>query len=252
MTTAGEGTFAGLVCLVTGGASGIGAACVRAIVDRGGSVVVADRDGRAAEALARHWGDSAVGVQADVTSVESTVAMVDVAVSRFGGLDLAINNAGIGAGGNAATAEIALKTWRLVQSVNLDGVFHSMRAEIPALLDRGAGSIVNVASVMGRVGNAGSAAYVAAKHGVLGLTKAAALDYADQGIRINAVAPGYVDTPLLASRTPEQRTELISRHPLGRLGSADEIAEVILFLASPAAAFVTGTCYTADGGYTAR
>ncbi|TFC80541.1 SDR family oxidoreductase [Cryobacterium sp. TMS1-20-1] len=240
-----------LAGLVTGGASGIGEACVRAFVAEGHQVVIADYSLERAENLARELGPAAVGVQADVSKEGDCRKMVDVALVEFGRLDFAVNNAGTGNVDKSPVADISVDEWHRLMSVNLDGVFLSLKAEIPALIKAG-GSIVNVASIMGSVATAGAGAYVASKHGVVGLTKAAALDYADQGIRVNAIGPGYIETPMLANRSEEQRAEIGSRHPLGRLGTPGEIAQLALFLISPASSFVTGSFYLADGGYTAR
>ncbi len=178
--------------------------------------------------------------------------MVGSAMQAFGRLDIAINNAGIGNPNHAKLADIAEEDWRRLIGINLDGVYLSMKAEIPAMLQAGGGAIVNMASVMAMVATPGAAAYIAAKHAVVGLTKAAALDYAQSFIRINAVGPAYVDTPLLANRTQEQRAELVARHPVGRLASAEDVAELVCFLAAPAAGFLTGAYYPVDGGYLAR
>lgn len=247
-----EGNLAGRVAVVTGGAQGIGAACSRKLVALGASVVIGDRNLEAAGALAAELGDRAAAIALDVTEEQSCVEMVAFATSRFGRLDIAVNNAGLANTDRARVGALPLSSWRSLMSVNLDGVFLSMKAEIPAMAASGGGSIINVASVMGTVAVECGSAYVASKHGVVGLTKAAALDHAADGIRVNAIGPGYVKTPMLATRTPEQLAEIDSRHPLGRIAEPDEIAAVIAFLASPDSSFVTGAYYMADGGYTIK
>lgn len=241
----------GRVALVTGGASGIGAECVRALVDEGAHVVVMDASGEAARQLAADVGRGAVAVAGNVRSLVDTTAMVRTATQTFGRLDLAVNSAGIGVPDKRDVHETDQDEWRRVVEVNLTGVFLSMRAEIQEMLP-GPGAIVNIASIMSAVGSAGSSAYVAAKHGVLGLTKSAALEYAQRGIRINAVGPGFVHTPLLANRGPDQIAALESRHPIGRLGTPTEIAHAVLFLLSPASSFTTGGFFPVDGGYLAQ
>jgi NAD(P)-dependent dehydrogenase (short-subunit alcohol dehydrogenase family) len=247
------GELEGKVALITGGGSGIGAACARLFVERGARVVVADVIGEHAEAVAEELGSDARAVQADVTDAEQVQGMVSTAVTAFGGLSIAVNNAGIGGGVQGETADYPTDAWHRVIGVNLDAVFFSMRAEIPAMLATGGGSIVNIASILGSVGTAGACAYVASKHGVVGLTRVAAAEYSARGIRVNSVGPGYIDTPLLQSSGAGQ--EIIDRvtplHPIGRVGQAGEVAEVIAFLASDAASFVTGSYYTVDGAYTA-
>lgn len=242
----------GMIGLVTGGASGIGAATSRRLASRGARVMIADRAAEAAQSLAEELGGNAAWVQVDVSDIASVEAMTHETIERFGGLDIAVNSAGVGTGSSAHVADLDVERWRRVMSINLDGIFFSMKAELHAMLERGGGAIVNVASVLGSVANAGSSAYVASKHAVVGLTKAAALEYAGHGIRVNSVGPGYISTPMLSNRDDVQRAELEGRHPIGRLGDAEEVANVIDFLVSPAASFVTGAYYVVDGGYTAR
>ena len=246
--------FAGKVAVVTGGASGIGEAVALAIAARGGQVVVADIDEADSERVTTAIGDaggSAKAIRTDVTDADSVEAMVKFAVDAYGGLDVAINNAGIG-GPLSPTGEYPIDGWRQVIEINLNGVFYGMRYQIPAMLARGGGAIVNVASILGAVGTANSPAYVAAKHGVRGLTKAAAIEYATRNIRINSVGPGYIETPLLASLDEATMQALVNLHPMHRLGTSEEVAALIVFLASDEAAFITGSYHLVDGGYTAQ
>jgi NAD(P)-dependent dehydrogenase (short-subunit alcohol dehydrogenase family) len=246
--------FAGKTALVTGAASGIGLATARRLGLGGAKVVVADFNEKGAqdavEALKKE-GVEAAAVALDVTQSDSVKAAVQFAVDTFGGLDLAVNNAGIG-GASAPTGEYDIDVYHRVVRTNLDGVFYSLRHEIPAIEAAGkGGAIVNVASILGSVGFPGSPAYVAAKHGVVGLTKTAAAEYAAKGIRVNAVGPGFIDTPLLAQMDKAAYDGLVALHPAGRLGKAEEVAELIVFLLSDRASFVAGSYHLVDGGYTA-
>ncbi|MBL8489480.1 MAG: SDR family oxidoreductase [Rhodocyclaceae bacterium] len=241
--------------IVTGGGSGIGAACARALGAAGCRVLVADAAGDAAMAVAAEIvaaGGVAVGIAADVTDAARVDAMVGLALESFGGLDGAVNNAGI-AMDPRATADVAEADWLRVVDVNLSGVWRCMAAEIRAMLPARRGAIVNVSSVLGMVGAAGLAPYVASKHGVIGLTRAAALDYARKGLRINAICPGYIDTPMIHAGEgwAEREAYLTRLHPMARLGRDAEVVELILFLLSDRSGFMTGGVHAVDGGYTA-
>lgn len=246
----------GRVAAITGGASGIGAACARVLAAAGASVAVMDVDAGAARAVANaisDKGSEAVGLHIDVAdgrSVESAFEQVSESFSR---LDIAVNSAGI-SGPAAPVADLDPDAWDRVLAVNLTGIFLCMRTQLRSMRSGGGGAVVNIASVLGTVASVGgSAAYVAAKHGVLGLTKAAALDHAADGIRVNTVGPGYIVTPLAQQRLgPGGLREREALHPLGRLGQPEEVAELVCWLASDAASFVTGSFYPVDGGYLAR
>jgi NAD(P)-dependent dehydrogenase (short-subunit alcohol dehydrogenase family) len=247
--------FEGRVAIVTGGGSGLGEACALTFARGGARVVVADYDPeggkRVTDAITADGGE-ATFVEVDVSKAEQNETMVKSAVDTYGGLHIAVNNAGIG-GAQAPSGEYPIDSWRQVIDVNLNGVFYGMRYEIPAMLDSGGGSIVNIASILGSVGFATSSAYVAAKHGVVGLTKTAAIEYSAQGVRVNSVGPGFIDTPLLAANLDEETQKAIAAmHPIGRLGKPQEVADLVAFLASDEAAFCSGGYYLVDGAYTAN
>jgi NAD(P)-dependent dehydrogenase (short-subunit alcohol dehydrogenase family) len=247
--------FEGKVALVTGAASGLGEAIALELAARGARVVATDMlpEGveRVAERIRSQDGQATAHVS-DVADPAASEAAVKLATDTYGGLDIAVNNAGIGGELNP-TGKYSIESWQKVIAVNLSGVFYGMRYQIPAMLARGGGSIVNMASILGSVGTANSPAYVAAKHGVVGLTKAAALEYASQGIRVNSVGPGYIRTPLLTNTLDEPTLEVIAGlHPVERLGTSEEVSALVCFLASDAAAFITGSYHLVDGGYTAR
>lgn len=246
-------TFGGRIALVTGAGSGIGAAVARQLAAGGARVALADLKAEAAEALVmelRDRGAEAAAFTVDVADPDAVAELVADVVTRFGGLHLAVNNAGIG-GAEGPVGAYSVAGWRRVIDVNLNGVFYAMHAEIPAMLAAGGGAIVNMASILGLNGFAGSAAYVAAKHGVIGLTKTAAVEYSAQGVRVNAVCPGFIDTPLIAHVEPEARRQLVRQHPIGRLGTPEEVAALTCFLLSDEAGFVTGSAHLVDGGWSA-
>lgn len=244
--------FENKVAIVTGGASGIGEAVVRDLVAEGARVVIADFDESGATRLADDvGGDLARPFKVDVSDAQAVRAMVDFTVREFGGLHLAVNNAGIGAP-STPLADIEIDDWHRVLGVDLHSVFYGLKYQIPAMIASGGGAIVNMASILGAVGWAGSAAYVTSKHALLGMTKTAALDYAGQGIRVNAIGPAFVETPALGkTMTDEERSVLAQKHAFKRLARPEEIAAVTSFILSDRASFVTGTYYPVDGGYLA-
>ncbi len=222
----------------------------------GASLLVSDLDLDSAEAtaeLVRAVGNEALVVQADVGNPSDSENLVERCCAHYGRLDVACNNAGI-SGPSARTADYPLDGWDQVLRVNLSGVFYGMRYQIAAMLRTGGGAIVNVASVLGAVGFATAPAYAAAKHGVIGLTRTAALEYASEGIRVNAVGPGFINTPMIQSldADPAVHNALVAAHPMGRLGESEEVAELVVWLASPRSSFATGAYYPVDGGYLAR
>ena len=247
--------FKDKVAVVTGAASGIGAAIAQLLAASGAKVLVADLDAegarRVAEAIIAQGG-VATGIAVDVSDAVEVEAMVDAARRQYGGLHLAVNNAGIG-GASSPTGEYPLDSWHKVIATNLDSVFYGMRYQIPAILASGGGAIVNMASILGSVAFANAPAYVAAKHGIVGLTKTAAIEYARHGIRINSIGPAFIDTPLLSKNLDAATlTAIAGMHPVGRLGTAAEVAALTAFLLSDEASFITGSYHLVDGGYTAQ
>lgn len=252
------GAFEGKIALVTGGGSGIGREAALGLARGGAKIVVCDVDeagGAESVSLIEQAGSEAIFVKTDVAKAEQVEAAVAAGVEAFGGLHIVINNAGIGGEANL-TGEYSLEGWHKVIDVNMHGVFYGMRYGIPAILASGGGSIVNVSSILGLVGWATAPAYVASKHAVAGLTKAAAVEYATQGIRVNSVHPGFIETPLLTKAGITPGTDgynfIASKHAMNRLGQAGEVANIIVWLCSEEASFVTGSNYTVDGGYTCQ
>lgn len=247
----------GGVALVTGGGSGIGRAIALAFARQGTKVVVSDIASQACQetvALIRQAGGEAIAVTADVSQAQEVKALVASAVSAYGRLDYACNNAGI-EGARVFTADYAEEEWERVLRINLKGVWLCMKYEIQQMLHQGRGAIVNTASIAGMVGRPGSCAYGASKAGVIQLTRIAALEYAKNGIRVNAVCPGPVETPMLErllQGQPHAVQDYLTSHPMGRLGQPHEIAQAVLWLCSDAASFVTGHALVIDGGWTAQ
>lgn len=250
-------TKAGLldkVAVVTGGGSGIGEACAVLLARRGAVVAVVDVDGEAAERVSTgivEDGGRARAFCVDVTDAAAVDRVFAGVVEALGGMHVLVNNVGV-AVPMVPLADLDDDTWRRVMSVNLDGMFHCLRAAVRVMRAAGTGSVVNMSSVLGAVGRHHSAAYVASKHAVVGRTRGAAIDHGPDGVRVNAVGPGFIRTPLLESRHTEQALEaLASTWPLRRVGLPEEIAEMVAWLASDASSFVTGAYFPVDGGYLA-
>ncbi len=245
----------GKVAIVTGGGSGIGAAVARQLAGEGAVVVVADVDEGAAQGVAaeiRSAGGMARAFVVDVTDAEAVERLIAYTVDKCGGLHLAVNNAGID-GARKATADYPLEDWNRLINVNLNGVFYCMKYQIPAMLGNGGGAIVNMSSVLGTAGLPFVAAYASAKHAVIGLTKVAAIEYARFGIRVNAVGPGWIETPLLSEHAmiaSSRRMEALQ--PMGRRGTPEEVSALVCFLLSEQASFITGSYHLVDGAYTAH
>ena len=249
----------GKSALVTGGASGIGRATALAFAREGARVAVADIMQDAAQRTVTEIeaiGGQALAIACDITDDDAVKAMIAATVDAFGGLDCAFNNAGIAPyqvnAGGQKIADVAPEAWRRLIDVNLTGVWLCLRHEVAQMRAQGSGGvIINTASILGLIGSATSSAYVAAKHGVVGLTKVAAADHAEDNIRVNAVCPGYIETPMTEETMRRRGGRIMARVPMARMGTAGEIAEAVVWLCSPKASFVTGVSWAVDGGYTA-
>jgi len=240
--------------IITGAASGIGKSTAQLFAREGANVVVSDineADGNQVVKEIIEKGGKAAFFKTDVSKPEEMKALVDFTLKTYGQLDVAVNNAGVGGEINPV-GDMSIEGWNNIIAINLNSLFYGMMYQIQAMLKNGSGSIVNISSILGAVGFAGSAGYTAAKHGVVGLTQTAALEYSAQKIRVNAVGPGFIETPLLDALDADMKKQLVALHPIGRLGKSEEVAEIIFWLASDKASFVTGSYYPVDGGYLAR
>lgn len=245
-------TLENKVAIVTGGASGIGKAIVESFLQQGAKVVVADLDENAGRAFLEENGvGNVVFVKADVSSPLDNKKIVETAIENFGMLNVAVNNAGI-SGPSLSVGDYPVEAWNKVIDINLNGVFYGMRYQLPEI-EKVGGSIINISSILGQVGFANSSAYAAAKHGVIGLTKSAAWEYGQRDVRINAVGPGFISTPLIDNElSPQAQLSLAGQHALQRLGTPQEVAELVLWLASEKSSFATGGYFPIDGGYLAK
>ena len=249
--------LSGKTAIVTGGASGIGEATALLYAECGANVVVSDIHEEAGNKVVQQIqqnGGKAIFIKADVSKPEDCEQLVNKTVDAFGGLHIAFNNAGIGGESNAV-GDMSIEGWNKVINVNLSSVFYCMKYQLLQMQKQDSGAIVNNSSILGAVGFNNAAGYVAAKHGVVGLTQVAALEYSSKGIRINAVGPAFINTPLLSEAGMDnnvKQTVLVPLHPIGRLGESKEVAELVVWLSSDKASFITGSYYPVDGGYLAR
>ncbi len=245
------------IVIVTGAASGIGRETAKAYAKKGASVCISDVDNnglKETEEQILKKGGNVLAITADISNENNVKKLVNTTVKKFGGLDIACNNAGVGGELNT-TADYSVEEWDRVININLRGQWLCMKYQIPEILNRGGGAIINVTSILGKVGFANAPAYVAAKHGLVGLTKTAAIEYSSKGIRVNAIAPAFIDTPMLEraglTTDMEMKEQIIKLHPIGRLGTSREDANAIVWLTSDEASFITGHTLLVDGGYTA-
>lgn len=242
------------VAIVTGASSGIGRATAILYAKEGAKVIVSDinkQGGKETVEMITNNGGEAFWVYTDVSKPEDNEQLVQETLKKYGRLDIACNNAGIG-GEQAPVTEMSGENWEKVIAINLSSVFYGMKHQIAAMLTNGGGAIVNISSILGSVGFANAPAYVAAKHGLVGLTKTTAIDYGKEGIRVNAVGPAFIETPLLSGLDENMKAMLNTLHPIGRLGKPEEVAELILWLSSDKASFATGSYYPIDGAYLAQ
>ncbi|MEO2060797.1 MAG: glucose 1-dehydrogenase [Mesonia sp.] len=248
-------TLENKVAIITGAGSGIGKSTALLFAKEGAKVVVTDINEEHGNSVVKEIeanGGDAIFIKADTSKAEDSEMTVKKTIEKFGQLDIAVNNAGI-SGPTEPIGEYSIEAWDKVISINLSGVFYGMRYQIPEMQKAGKGSIINVASILGQVGFANSSAYAAAKHGVVGLTKTAGLEYGKSGVRINAVGPAFIETPLVKDSLSEDAyNSLAEMHSMGRLGQPNEVAELFLWLASDKASFATGAYYPIDGGYLAK
>ncbi len=248
-------TLENKVAIITGAGSGIGKSTALLFAKEGAKVVVTDINEEHGNSVVKEieaYGGDAIFIKADTSKAEDSEMTVKKTIEKFGQLDIAVNNAGI-SGPTEPIGEYSIEAWDKVISINLSGVFYGMRYQIPEMQKAGKGSIINVASILGQVGFANSSAYAAAKHGVVGLTKTAGLEYGKSGVRVNAVGPAFIETPLVKDSLSEDAyNSLAEMHSMGRLGQPNEVAELFLWLASDKASFATGAYYPIDGGYLAK